>query len=345
VSAEVQLTADLDATDVDIERAIIPATRLSVTIEETGTIPTTGAQQLADIPAQGSVVFVNQTSGTINIPAGTTLSTSAGTPILFHTTSDGSLPGGVGQQLELPIEALQGSAGENGNVDSGLINTVIGPLADSVTVRNINPTFGGTSQSLPAVSQDDLDRLLATVRQQLQSRAYLEMLPRLDESQFLILETVRIAEERSDWTTFSATPGTATDSLTLTMRAVVEATAVNERFGQQIVFARLAQQIPRGQEIKPDTISYERGPVQQVFQNGEVTFTITGTGQVAGQINTGMLQERLAVRTINDATAYLLSTLDLAPDAIPEIEVSPNWFAQMPILPVRIIIHLQEAAP
>jgi hypothetical protein len=183
------------------------------------------------------------------------------------------------------------------------------------------------------------------VRQQLQSRAYVEMLPRLEESQFLILETVHIAEERSDWTTFSANPGDVTDSLTLTMRAIVEAVAVNERFGQQIAFARLAQQIPRGREIRPESISYERGPVQEVFQNGQVTFSITGKGVVAGQVNIGLLQERLAGRAVNDAMAYLISEVDLAAESMPRIEISPEWFGQMPLLPLRIRIQLEEIAP
>ena len=61
VQTDVTITADPNATGVDIEKAIIPATVLSVTIEETGTIPTTGVQRLTDDPARGTVVFVNQT--------------------------------------------------------------------------------------------------------------------------------------------------------------------------------------------------------------------------------------------------------------------------------------------
>lgn len=340
IQAELTISADLTAPDLDIERGVIPATRLSVTVEETSTVPTTGAQALADIPAQGSVIFVNQTETAVEIPVGTTLSTSAGTPILFRTTEDALVPAGIGQQLEAPIEALQGSAGEIGNVESGLINTVIGALAEDVTVRNLNPTFGGTSRSLAAVSVEDRDRLLATVRQQLQSRAYVEMLPRLDETQFLILETVRIAEERSDWTTFSAQPGEPADSLTLTMRAVVEATSINERFGQQIVFARLAQQIPRGREVQPESITYERGPVQSVYENGNVDFSMTGTGQVMGQINTAMVQQRLAGQSVTEALAYLAAALDLAPGVEPRVELNPDWFGQMPLLPIRISVQL-----
>lgn len=342
VNSEVTITADLNATGIDIENAIIPATLLSVTIEETGTAPTSGEQRLADVPARGTVVFVNQTGSPVDIPAGTNLSTSAGVPILFRTTEAATVTGGVGQQIEVPVEALPGSAGIIGNVDSGLINTVVGDLANRVTVRNINPTFGGTSESLAAVTLEDQERLLAVVRQQLQSRAYVEMLPRLDESQFLILETVRIAEERSDWTTFSAQPGDAADTLTLTMRAVVEATAINEQFGQQIAFASLARQIPRGREIEPDTIIYERGPVNNVFQNGQVTFTLRSSALVVGQIDTSLLGQRIAGMPVPDAADYMQRELDLLEGTTPQITLSPDWFGQIPWLPFRINIIVAE---
>ncbi|MAS33428.1 MAG: hypothetical protein CL610_05440 [Anaerolineaceae bacterium] len=343
VETEVTITADRSARGVDIENAIIPATLLSVTIEETGTVPTSGEQALADVPATGAVVFVNQTSSAINIPLGTNLSTSAGTPILFRTTESATLPAGVGQQVEVPIEALPTSSGEIGNVASGLINTVIGDLANRVAVRNINATFGGTNRSLAAVTQEDRDRLLAVVRQQLQSRAYLEMLPRLEESQFLILETVRIAEERSDWTTFSAQPGDVADTLTLTMRAVVEATAINEQFGQQIAFASLARQIPRGREIRPDTITYQRGPVTGIFQNGQNTFTLTGSAQVSAQIDTDVLRERILGMTVEEATTYMQRELDLLEGTAPQITLAPDWFGRIPLLPFRI--HILVAGP
>ena len=44
--------------------------------------------------------------------------------------------------------------------------------------------------------------LVDILRQQIQDRAYTEMLPRLEDNQFIIPETIHIAEERSDWMTF-----------------------------------------------------------------------------------------------------------------------------------------------
>ncbi len=348
VNGQAEIVADPQITSVDVENRIVPATKLSVQVEDTGTIETSGAQNLGDSPASGSVVFINQTNQAVTIPADTTVITSAGIPIQFRTTQEAELAAGVGFQVEVPIEALPTSAGEVGNVDSGVINTVVGTLATDVTVRNLAPTSGGASQSQSAVSDEDKDRLLATVRQQLQARAYVEMEPRLSPTQFIILETVHIAEERSDWMTYSANVGDVTDTLSLTMRVVVEATAVDEQFGQQIVYAQMSSQVSQGQfgksiEIKPESIAYERGAVLSVDSiTGRVTFTMTSTGLVASTIDAEQVRQQLAGRSINDAIAQIVSDYNLQQGTTPIISVSPDWFGNMPLLPMRINVVLQE---
>lgn len=343
IEVETAITADPAVQVTDVESRLIPAIKLSVQIEDTGTVETTGLRDLGDTLATGSVVFINQTNEAVTIPAGTTVTTSAGTPIQFRTTQDAELSAGLGLQVEVPVEALAASEGEAGNVDSGLINTVIGPLTSRVSVRNIAPTSGGTSRAQRTVSAADQERLRATLRQQLQARAYLEMEPRLGASQFIVLETVRIAEERDDWTTFSAQPGDAADTLSLTMRAVVEALAVDEQFGRQIVYAQMSNRITVGQFIKPETVTYERGPVSGVDPaTGRIAFSIIGSGLVAEQINPETLAERLAGRSLNDATAYLVNEIHLSPGTLPDISLSPDWFGQMPLLPMRITIQLRE---
>jgi len=349
VTGEAEIIADPQVTTVDVENRIVPATKLSVQVEDTGTIETSGAQNLGDAPANGSVVFINQSNQAVTIPAETTVITSAGIPIQFRTTQEAELAAGVGFQVEVPIEALPTSAGEVGNVDSGVINTVIGPLAADVTVRNLSPTSGGASRSQKAVSAEDKDRLLETVRQQLQARAYVEMEPRLSATQFIILETVHIAEERSDWMTYSANVGDVTDTLSLTMRVVVEATAVDEQFGQQIVYAQMSGQVRQGQfgkaiEIKPESVTYERGAVSDVDPtSGRVTFVMRGAGMVISTIDTEQVREQLAGRAINDAIANIISEYNLQQGTTPLISLSPEWFGNMPLLPMRISVQLQDA--
>lgn len=346
ITTQVELVADPNTTSIDVENRIIPATKLSVQVEDTGTIETSGSQDLGDAPAVGSVVFINQTEQEIIIPADTIVITSAGIPIQFRTTQDAILSAGVGLQVEVPIEALPTSAGEIGNVEAGVINTVLGNLAQQITVRNLAPTTGGATQSRRAVTEEDRARLLEMVRQQLQARAYVEMEPRLSEGQFIILETVRIAEERSDWMTFNADVGDVADTLSLTMRVVVEATAVDELFGQQIAYAELSKQVADGQFIRPNSVTYQRGAVTGVDPlTGQIRFSMSGDGEVVSEIDTEALRERLAGRSMNDAMAYLVSELPLQQGTVPQIVVSPDWFGNLPLLPMRIEVQLQDISP
>ncbi len=344
IQSAVEMVADPNAQNVDVETRIIPATRLRVQVEDTGTIETSGMQDLGDATATGSVVFINQTNNPVTIPSGTIVVTSAGIPIQFRTTQDAELSAGIGLQVEVPIEALPTSAGEAGNVDGGVINTVIGGLADDVTVRNITPTSGGTAQSRRAVSAEDRNRLIAMVRQQLQARAYVDMEPRLTATQFIVLETVRIAEERNDWMTFNANVGDVSDTLSLTMRVVVEAIVVDEQAGQQIALAQLSRQVQTGQFIEPGSVAYERGPVTNVdTSSGRVSLSFNGRGTVTSQVDPAIIREKIAGQQMNDAIALLVSEYPLQQGTTPQITISPDWFGGLPLLSSRITVELQDA--
>lgn len=343
VRADVLITVNTDPNfnTVDIENAILPAVLLETNVEETARVPTTGTQVLGDISSVGTVVFINNTGSVIDIPEGTVVTTSAGTPILFRTTQSATLAPGDGQQVEVPIEAMPGSEGTIGNVAENLINTVTGPLEDQVTVRNLVPTSGGVTRTARVVTQADRELVMGYVRQQLQDRAYNGLLnsPELSNTHYVILETLRITEERADWTNYSANVGDIADTLTLTMRATLEVYAFDEQVAQQIVFAQMARQIPRGRVIQPESIEFTRGPINT--QGDRITFTLSGTGVVTGQINAGQLQQQLAGRSLENTMAYLNERVDLAEDSIPEIRLSPDWFDRMPILPMRIQIDVR----
>ncbi|MBK8025692.1 MAG: hypothetical protein IPK19_30945 [Chloroflexi bacterium] len=336
VEAGVRAVPDSELMRVDVETGVIPALVVRAQVEERATIATSGVQQLGVARATGAVVFINKTGNAAAIPAGAFVSTGAGAPILFRTMVEAEVPAGQGLQIEVPIEAVEEAAGDIGNVEAGMINTVVGPLADQVEVRNVSPTFGGERRVTNAVSSEDRDRLIAILRQQIQDRAFDEMQPRLEESQFLISETIGIVEERDDWMTFSHSVGDSTDEITLTMRAVVQATAVDEDLAQQVAFARLAAQIPRSYIVRPDSMSYERRAVTGIDPDGGVTFTVYASGQATANLDIGALQQSLATRSSADAVVYLQNTIELAAGTVPQIELFPDWLPHLPLLPARI---------
>jgi hypothetical protein len=332
------ITADpaLPATAIDVEQGLIPATTFRAEIVERGTVPTSGAQTLSAAPARGTVVFINRTDEAVDIPAGTLVSTSAGTPSVFQTLGDVSVPAGVDEQIEAAIEAIPESIGEAGNVEAGLINTV--------SVRNLAPTFGGETTRIYTVTEADRDAAIAVLRQQLQNRAFNELPARASASQFIIPDSIRIAEERSDWMTFDHAVGEQAESLTLTMRAIVAATAVDEELARQVAYARLAGEVPRGRNLLPNTVLYERGLMESLDAAGRATFTVTASGMAQAAIDEGALRDRLAGLPLDEAAAYIGRELDLQPGSTPTLRILPDWFERMPLLAPRIQIVNERAA-
>jgi hypothetical protein len=329
-------------TTLDVENGIIPARLRKIEITESWERPSTGIEALPPVPANGIVTFINQSENSIAIPAGTIVSTSSGAPIRFQTMEAITLPAGAEQRADSTIRALPEYAGYIGNVDAGVINTVDSEWQASVIVLNQSPTSGGEDRTLPVVTETDRERLLAAVRQQIQTRALEEFQAQLGENEIMIPETLSLAPEsnRADWQTFSAEVGAYEPTLRLTLRAIVQVVIIDEQLAHQVVFARMGQQLPRGRSILLETLEYTSEPVKNVDEQGQVTFSMTGSGKVAGQVNTIAVQERLAGLTTNEALTYLTSAVDLESETPPQIVITPNLLNRLPLLPVRINVQI-----
>lgn len=342
IRIQTTLTISPDVDDVNVEDGIIPATILRATVQSSGTTETAGVQELDNSPAIGVAVFTNRTGRSVTIPAGTTISTSAASPVLFRTLSQVIVPAGTGQQAEVAIEAASGFTGRVGNVESGMINTVIGDLAESVSVLNLSATTGGESQTYTTVTETDRNQLRSLVRVQLQSAALNEMQQTLTDNQTIVIETIRIPDdgERSDWTTFSHEAGDISDTLSLDMRAIVEAIAIDERFARQVVFAQLSAQKPAGLTLQPETFTYSQGSDIQVQPDGSVTVSASGQAIVSAEVDRAVIQQQIAGLTLADAQQRITQLVRLAPGTQPTITLQPDWTGQLPLLPVRITVDV-----
>lgn len=344
VNVEVSIIANPDPTvlDIDIDSGTIPATVLRATVQTVQSIATSGEAAGEDSRAIGVVTFTNQTPRVVEIPANTPISTRAGTPIRFTTTVAASLAGQVGARTDVAVEAIPEFAGSIGNVTEGLINTVIGSLSEQVTVRNLQATTGGTSQTFSIVTQDDYDRLMGIVRAQLQARALEEMEENFSsDTQVIVVESVHIPESslRHDWINYSHEIGAFSETLTLDMQAIVEALVIDDRFARQIVFARLSAEKPNNLVLQPASFIYTRGSVLSTNLDGTTTFTAVGNAIAIAQVDSSQLQQTLAGKPLDDAQTILTNTVDIAPNTTPEIEIWPSWLWQMPMLPIRISIR------
>jgi len=342
--AVVDIIADRKATAVDLERGLIPAKTLLKTVETSATIPTSGAFWLDSVSAAGVVTFTNLGDTSVIIPARTILGTSAGEPILFDTVANVFVPAGIGRSVDATVEAREGYRGSVGNVSAGMINTIFGALAENVSVINLAPVAGGGVRSVKVVAAEDHARLLESVRIQLQSLAFEQMRVGLSDNQIIIIESIRIEEERKAWTNFSADVGTMTTELSLTMRAVVSAIAIDERYGRQIALGRLRGMMPRGKTLLEEAFEYSRGPFALSQQNGQVRFTARASGSAVAALDADALRAQLAGLSLSDAKALLRAQPAISAAEPPLLNIYPPGLDKMPILSIRIDLRLKDPA-
>ena len=338
------IVADRKVKTVDAAKGIIPAETIRATVEATATLPTTGSVRLDSVSAVAAVTFTNLGGNSLVVPRGTILGTSAGEPILFETVADVLVPSGVGRSADGAVVATESHRGSIGNVGPGMINSVLGGLAERVSVINLTSAAGGSNRRVKSVSVADQDKLLEILRIQLQSLAYEQMRGALSESQIIIIESIKIEDERKEWTNCSADVGTMASELSLSMRAVVSGLAIDDRYGRQLLLARLKAAAPAEKELQLDSVAYVRGPFSQSRADGQISFTVHGIASVIAKIDSDDLREQLAGATLEQARKLLAGKAEISTADPPLIEVFPSRLGRMPQLAIRIDVQVRDQA-
>lgn len=340
IFVRVPITADPALTDIDVENYRMPAAVVSLEASSRVTVQSSGRETTGLAQAQGLVSFTNNTDQPLVILLGTIVGTGGTYPVRFQTMIEVTLPAGPGTTVQAPIQALPEHAGDVGNVDPGAITRVEG-LGDLVSVTNPNATFGGATQERATVTAEDHERLLVLGRQQVLQRARDLLLHELTGEQFLVPGSLRIIAESPEWLIYSAFVGDVAESVSLDMKAQVQAVVVDGEQARQVAYAGLAPYIEPGREVSQEALDFSRGDIEQVDPNGRVTFLMIVKGNIAVSIEESAVRGHINGKTIQEARQVLERRWLLDPDQPPEITIWPNWFGHLPLLPWRINVEVK----
>jgi hypothetical protein len=332
MTVSVPLTADGTLEVIDTETNSLPARFIETTIEATGAIATTGSEQKASDRAVGQVDFNNLGSAPVNIPAGTIVSTSTGTPVNFRTTVPASLEGGVGARVTVPIEAEQ--PGIEGNVRANTINTVNGALRFRVRVINTGGTGGGGAQLVRVVTQADRDNLQAQVQAEAEARAYEQLQQELLPGEWLPPESIQTFVTSAVFDKFNDDEG---DSLNLSLRILAQGTTLNQEQTNEAVLAALRASVPPGGRLVANSVATSREPTS-VAQGRTVQFTMTAVADYVVPIAPGEVSAAIAGLTPEQAISTLTARWPLVRP--PEIYRDPEWVETLPTFPSRIQVRI-----
>jgi hypothetical protein len=335
VQAARQIVADPQLESVNFSGASVPGRTLVVVEEWQADVETTGTIEVPDASARGTVVFVNEIAQPVTVPAGTRVSTSADSRIVFQTLSSAEVPGVVGGTAEVDVVAIE--PGAAGNVEANLINRIEGTLSLQLQVRNLEPMEGGGVRLAQSVTEADHDRLRAQVLQQLQTLALADMEEILIGEEFLARDSLRVSQILHE--TYSHFPGEQTSRLTLEIRAELVATAVDENQATGLIYEELAAAVTPGYELVPESLQFRSGDVLGVDSEGRVTFEMIGTGQIAALFGVEEPVRQIAGQETEIALAYLNDVLPLRD--YPTVRIWPDWFGRLPYLPIRIQTEIE----
>ncbi|HSL31923.1 MAG TPA: baseplate J/gp47 family protein [Anaerolineales bacterium] len=310
----------------------IPARETRVILSGTETVAVTGEGVIPQSKARGLVVFRNLTQQAVSIPAGTVVRTADEGAIRFVTTRSGEVPAGVGETLELRVEAVD--AGLAGNVEAESIVVVEDRLGLSLAATNPEPLTGG--REVPSVQATERDRQRAKDRlmRDLESQARLQLADEIGAGDILFEDTVEVAQTLSE--IYDPPPGAASTRLTLSMQVEFSAQYASAADLTRLASLALNASIPPGFFASEQAMSLQ--PITQPNRNddGNTRWTVRAERLIVQQIHHAQVMQMIQGIASPDARARLEQSLPLA--AAPEIRLSPPWWPWVPIVPFRISV-------
>lgn len=314
---------------------VVPAEKVSTVVEVQGQIPCSGKTSIPDRKARGSITLTNLTDRSLNLPAGSVVSTLNPDEQRFETLRSVQVPAGAGQTVDVEVQALAG--GSAGNVAAETVKAMEGSFGPDLVVTNSEAFSGGSDLSVPSVAQSDYDRLRRQLMAELKANAQTDFEFSLGGGKNLLTDTLSMGNQIEE--TVSPEVGSPGDALTLNLRAEFDALAVDSQDVQRVVVAALDASLPAGQLAMPSSLSIT--PQSRMTQSveGRIEWTVNAHRKTISDLPREILLKAVLGKRPDAAVRNLVEILKL--ENPPQIELTPSWWFWMPSLGFRIQFEVQ----
>jgi hypothetical protein len=331
---ELDLRASPDITKVNPSGGM-PAYAVSVVVEGSDQIPSSGSIAVPDTSATGEVEFNNLTADEVLIPAGTVVTTMDNPPLRFATSRDIHLPAGVGRKAAVIVQALK--PGKSGNVAAAKIQAVEGGIGPLAGVYNPEAFAGGSDRTSPAPSEKDYTDLTNKLLGALRLTAAADLTHSLKGDQRLLDGTLQPGETVKKITDPQA--GQPGDFARLTMQVQFNAWVVNETDLESVALTALDANRPQG--FVPVSAKLSMDFLNDSYQLSEGTVHWKASVKRSLESN---WDDAVAARSVvgmqpQQALHFLDTRFILSQP--PRIVLSPSWWFRMPFLAFRIQVARQ----
>ena len=318
--------ASQDMSDIGVASTVM-AYSLSAVVNGSQTITASGTMIVPDGYSAGIVRFENLTESVVGIPVGTVVSTPGSSLVRFTTMEDSVLPAGVGEWLDVPVQALE--AGRESNLLPGTITAIEGELGASVSVTNPQPLTGGTVTNAPiATAEDrlDLQHSLFTSLVEECENDLKELLPR---GALYFPDTLDKYTKNETYFPAESQPG---ETLSLMMELECRGQYASQDDMLALAITALDTNLPEGFVPQGDSPTLENGSITSV--DGALAWEMTVERPLRAQMDPAIAALLVIGLGPEAAASQLSKSLSLA--APPVITITPSWWPRLPLIPLRV---------
>ena len=339
---EITVVADPAARTVDAAAGVIPAKLVTIPVAVDDTFSATG-KRVALTKATGKVRFKNfDFIRTNTIPSGSVVGTGSG--VRFRTKVAVTIPkasldvfSGTVFPASASVNVTAVVGGTEGNVDAKAI--VVLPKGENptgLTVSNVEPTTGGTSEEFTRVTQADVDGALAALALSLKESFRQAMAdPSIASGGATVFPESGILAEPvptvppdslvgQEVATFSlglSSTGTVTTAQTAPIAAIAETQLrVEVKPNHRLVVGSMDIKIDDG-----------------LVAGQTVRFPVSATAEQVAILDPAALKAKILGKPVLEAKAIL------APYGEVDLRVSPDWTGSVPSFESRVDLKIEQA--
>lgn len=313
----------------------IPAREKRIILDGSQTVIVTGEGTVPQSKARGTVVFRNLTSDAVTIPEGTIVEAARDALVQFVTLEEGVVDAGVGETVEIPVEAVEG--GTIGNLPENSLIVIRGALGLSLSVTNPEPTSGGREQSSVQASDADRARAKELLMKSLDERARIEFLNDVDAGDILFDETISVSQILLE--EYDPPAGAAGTTLTLTMQVEYAARYASASGLTQLASLALNASLPSGFRAVSDAVTIVSVGDPVLDESGSARWQIRAERQIVQSIDPAQIASLIRGLSVDEARARLDESF--AWESAPEISMFPSWWRWIPLTPFRIEVVVE----
>jgi hypothetical protein len=313
----------------------VPAGSEMVIVEGSRTIPVIGQITIPQTKAQGIARFENLTESEVEIPAGTVIFSLGDAPVRFVTVNVTRITPGVDQIVEVLIEAVK--AGPSGNLPANALQAIEGPVGLSTAVSNPEPTEGGSDQNAIGASEDDRARLRESLLNELTSQAEVNLQSQVLRDDLLLLDTLAISQTLEE--SFSPPADQPGTSLTLHMRLEFSVLVVSTDDLKQLAQSALDAASPPDFLPDTDSLTFTSVSPPVTDEDGKTRWEMKVERRLVRDVDATAVINIVRGRSPEGARAALAAVLTL--ESTPQIEIMPDWWPWLPLIPFRVDVVTQ----